>query len=185
MRSPEQSSGQRAGAHPSPFPVQLVSCVSAKPGDAPLWTSGAKRAWRKVPPPWVQQATATPWCWAPGHPRCKGGVSQFLVGTGGHTATPGVFPKPKDGAREEREPQGTALPPADAEQSTPQQAQSPPKEMRDGVTTGFPHSCWASRKRNPFISFSVPLSVRVLTRRTNQPPFSPQVAVSGCQCWRI
>lgn len=64
----------------------------------------------------------------------------------GHTAAPGVFLKPKDSGREEGKPQGTALPPADAEESTSQQAHSPLKKKTDGVTRGFPHSCWGQQE---------------------------------------
>lgn len=103
---------------------------------------------------------------------------------GGQTTTLGVFLKTKH-QREGRRgsPKAQRFFQLIQNQTKPSTLQSrPPKEMTDGVPAGFPETCWVGRRINPFISSSVPLSLQVLTPRTNQPPFHPQAPTSGCQC---
>lgn len=140
MRSPKQGSGQRIGTHPSPFPMQLgvngfPECkpsqgmphsgplVQREPGGRCLLTGSN---WSKTCCSLVVLG--------PSLQRLQEGCHSawWPQGTGGHTATSGVFLKPKDSGREEGEPQGTALPPADAEQSTPQQAVTSQGDYRWG-----------------------------------------------------
>lgn len=114
-----------------------------------------------------------------------GRLSACSVTTGYERSPSHIQSVPKDeapGGREEGQPEGPLLPPADAETKPPQPQQNQPRrEMTDDVTTGFPDTCWARRKIKPFISFPIPSSTQVLTQRTHQPPLNTRVPASGCQ----